>query len=105
MLLVKKVDPALDLKYNKHYIGIVRDGTAFNFISFRPKKSTITFEVHLPQTDDIDAKIDQAGLETLEYNTRWGFYRLRLIPADTESKSETLHELTTLAYERRSASV
>jgi predicted transport protein len=99
----KQLDANLELRFNKHYIGVGRDGSAFNFISFRPKKSTITFEIKLPQTDDIDAKIEQAGLDALEYSTRWGLYRLRLSPADVTGKAALLQELMRLAYDRRAA--
>jgi hypothetical protein len=51
---VRELEPKLDPKYNKHYIGIARDGQAFNFLAFRPKKSTVNVEVKLPKTDDID---------------------------------------------------
>jgi predicted transport protein len=101
--IVKQFDPRLELKYNKHYIGLGRDGAAFNFVSFRPKKSTITLEIQLPQTGDVDAKIEQAGLETLEYSSRWGRYRLRLAVRDLKDKTDVLRDLMRLAYERRTS--
>jgi hypothetical protein len=101
--IAKHVDPKLELTYKKHYIGLGRDGTAFNFVLFRPKKSTVTFEVNLPQTSDVDAKIEQAGLDALEYNSRFGRYRLRLSGNDPKDKSGILSDLMRLAYERRAA--
>ncbi len=101
--IVKQFDATLELKYNKHYIGLGKDGGAFNFVSFRPKKSTITLEIKLPQTDEIDGKIEQTGLDALGYNTPWGLYRLRLSPGDVRSKAEVLRELMQLASERRKA--
>jgi predicted transport protein len=100
--IAKQFDPKLELKYNKHYIGLGRDGVAFNFLQFRPKKSTINLEIKLPKTADVDAKIDQAGLETLEYS-RWGFYRVRLSATDVKTKTDVLRDLMRLAYERRAA--
>lgn len=99
--IVKQFDQTLELKYNKHYIGLGKGGGAFNFVSFRPKKTKITLEIKLPQTDDIDAKIEQAGLDALEYNARWGVYRLRLTSADVKQKAELLRDLMKLAYDRR----
>jgi predicted transport protein len=101
--VVKAFDPTLELKYNKHYIGIGRDGGAFNFVSFRPKRSTVTLQIKLPQTDDVSAKIEHAGLESLEYDARWGYYKLRLSATDAHTKTEILRELMRLAYERRAA--
>jgi len=100
---VKQFDATLELKYNKHYIGLGKDGAAFNFVRFRPKKSTITLEIKLPQTDDVNAKIEQAGLDALEYNARWEWYRLRLTAPDVNGKAEVLRDLMRLAYDRRAA--
>jgi hypothetical protein len=101
--IVKQFDPRLELKYNKPYIGVGRDGAAFNFVQFRPKKSTVTLEINLPQTDDINAKIERAGLDALEYNARWERYRLRLSPSDLKDKADVLRDLMRLAYDRRAA--
>lgn len=99
--LLRKFDPTLTLKYNKFYIGLAKDGQPYNFVSFNPKKDRITFRIRLPQTDEFDRKIDEAGLDTLEYNKNWRLYRLRLKEEDIKSKSEILEELSKLAYERR----
>lgn len=103
LTLAKEFDPKLELRYNKHYIGVFKDGAAFNFVSFRPKRSTLTLEIKLPQTDDVDAKIEQADLDALEYNARWSLYRLRLTAGDVNDKRKPLGELMRLAYERRAA--
>ena len=103
LVIIKQFDPTLELKYNKHYIGLDKQGSAFNFVSFRPKKSTITLEFKLPQTADITAKIEQAELDALEYNARWGLYRLRLTAADVKGKTDALREFMRLAHERRAA--
>jgi hypothetical protein len=58
--------------------------------------------IQLPKTSDVDAKIEEAGLETLQYS-RWGRYRLRLSAADLKDKVEALRGLIRLAYERRAA--
>ena len=101
--ILRGFDPTLNLKFNKFYIGLEKNGQAYNFVTFRPKKNLLNFEIKLPQTDDLDIKIDDAGLDTLEYNKRWGLYRLRLTKDDIESKSEFLKDLSQLAYERRTS--
>jgi hypothetical protein len=40
--IARKFEPSIDLKYNKFYIGISRDGQPFNFVAFRPRKAGIT---------------------------------------------------------------
>jgi len=69
---------------------------------FRPQKSTATLEIKLPQTSDVDSKIEQAGFDTLGYS-RFGRYRLRLSPSDLKDKAEVLRDLMRLAYESRTA--
>ena len=101
--LLRSFDPTLNLKYNKFYIGLEKDGQPYNFVMFRPKKNQLNFEFKLPQTDELDAKIDEADLNTLEYNKRWGLYRLRLTKDDIKSKSDVLRDLSQLAYERRAS--
>lgn len=99
--LVKQFDPSLELKYNKFYIGLSKNGQPYNFVVFQPKKNQLNLELKLPQSDDIDAKIDDAGIDTLEYNKRWNIYRLRLTRSDVKTNPEVLKELAHLAYERR----
>lgn len=101
--MLRQFDPSLELKYNKFYIGLSRDGQAFNFVAFRPKKNQLNLELKLPETDDIDAKIDAAGFDALEYSQKWGLYRLRLTKEQIKGKANVIRELMQLAYERRSA--
>lgn len=102
--LLREFDPFLNLKYNKFYIGLEKDGQAYNFVAFRPKKNQINIEIKLPQTEELDARIEEEGLDTLEYNKRSGFYNLRLTKSDIKSKSIFLQELSRLAYEKRTRS-
>jgi len=57
-------------------------------------------QVKLPQTDDINRTIDEAGLDTLEYGR--GAYKFRLTQGEITAKSTVLLELMRIAYQRRS---
>jgi predicted transport protein len=103
LAVLKDLDASLELKYNRFYIGLSKDGQPYNFVSFRPQKSQLTFELKLPRSDELDTKIEEAGLDTLEYGKRWGVYRLRLTKEGVKSKGEILKELTRAAYERRTS--
>lgn len=98
---LRELDPELELNYNKHYIGLTRSGQAFNFVSFRPKKQRLNFEIKLPRTDETDALIEDAGLDTLEYSTQWQLYRLSLEPAEIKQHELPLKALCKSAFERR----
>lgn len=100
--VVKEFDPTLELKYNKFYIGLSRDGQPFNFLEFKPQRNVLKLELALPQTDDIDAKIDGAGFDAMDYDNQWRHYRVRLTKPEISSKADALRELMKLAYERRS---
>jgi hypothetical protein len=99
--MVHQCDPALALKYNKAYIGLSKEGRPNNFVYFNPLKRGLLLTIRLKQSDDIQGKIDAAGIETLSYETRWGNYRLRLNPGDSETHGDLLRELIKLAYESR----
>jgi hypothetical protein len=99
--IAREIDPSLDLKYNKFYIGLSKDGQPFNFAQFRPRKNSITLEIHLPRSEDIDAKIEESGLEALEYATRWERYRLSLHKEDISKHKALLKELMQAAHQSR----
>jgi hypothetical protein len=99
--LAQTFDATLGLKYNKFYIGLARNGQPYNFVTFRPKKFYMIVELKLKQSEEIDAKINSAELDTLEYNKTWGLCRIRVSKGDVEKHADTLRELMALAYEYR----
>jgi hypothetical protein len=99
--IVRGFDPSLELKYNKFYIGLARNGQPNNFVLFRPKKGHMILELKLNQSEEIDAKINNQGLDTLEYDKRWRAYRIRLGKGDIKKHIEGLRELMQLAFEYR----
>ena len=99
--LAREFDSSLEPKYNKFYIGTAKDGQPFNFITFTPRKKHIGLEIKLPRSDEIDGRLQVAGVETLEYSTRWGTYRLALSGDDIEKNRELLKELIGMAYRNR----
>jgi predicted transport protein len=101
--IAKEIDPTLDMKYNKFYIGFSKGGQAFNFVVLRPNKQTIRVEILLPRSDDVDAKIEQAGIETLDYDKHWRRYRLSMKKPDIDKNRALIKELMQVAYTDRSA--
>ena len=88
----------MELKYNKFYIGLAKDGSPNNFVVFKPRKNNIVVSIKLEHADDVQAKLDQSGLDFDETN-RW--YRLRLTVQDVDKNIDLLKELMKLAYENR----
>jgi len=93
--------PGFELKYNKHYIGLVLNGKAINFAVFRPQRTALRFEVALPKDERTTAKLDAAGLEVLEYDSQFGYYKIRLSAEDIKDHRELLCALMNEAYTAR----
>ena len=99
--LVKEGDPDCELKYNKFYVGLIKDGRAYNYVTFRPQKASVLFELKIPRSDEVDALLEEAGLETLEYGVRFGNYRIRVTDKDLKANEDLFRRLINDAKERR----
>jgi len=96
--IVKEFSPQLELKYNKFYIGLANNGQPKNFTIFRAKKSSLLAEIKLKQSLEIQAKLDEAGIETLEYSSRESRYKIRIDKTTTTKHKELLKELMLQSY-------
>ena len=67
----------------------------------RPQKGALRLEIRLPQTEETDELIANSELDILDYDKRWGSYRLKLTEKDISEKEETLNSLLKQAYELR----
>jgi hypothetical protein len=101
--IARECDPSLEMKYNKFYIGLSKDGQPYNFILFRPQKNTVRIELKLPRTDETDKYIESTGFEALGYDLRFGYYRLPLQKDDIVKKHEQLKHLIEAAYKNKTA--
>lgn len=100
--IVHEFQPDLHLKYNKFYIGLSRDGQANNFIWMRPqKKGNLMLAIGLPRSEEIEKLIEDAGLDTLDYDARGSNYRVRLTKGEVEQRQDTLRRLLKMAHDYR----
>ena len=97
--LAKEFAPSAELSYNKHYIGFWVEGRAFNFAINRPQKNALRLEIRLPQTEESNHIIAESELDMLDYDKRWGSYRLKLSAEDIAKKEETLSLLLKKAFD------
>jgi hypothetical protein len=100
--IAREIDPLVELKYNKFYIGLAKNGQPFNFTIFRPRKSTINVDIYLPRAEEIDKKINDTGIETLDYDARYEAYRLSLHSDDIKKHRTLLKELMQTSHQNRS---
>jgi hypothetical protein len=96
--LVAGFAPGLELKYNKFYIGLATNGVPNNFLIFRPQKSALRLEVRLPPSPETEAMLETAGLDVMDYDKRWGRYRLRLNKGEVVKFTEVLSALSQQAF-------
>ena len=95
--LVNEVIPGHELKFNKHYIGLIRGGIVDNFVAIRPRKEHVIAEFRTPRSEELSARIDESGLDLLTFDTRWGRYRFRLSMADLTKRRPILLDLISIA--------
>ncbi len=96
--IVHEVEPAMTLKYNKNYIGLARDGVADNFVQMRPRQQHVIAEFRIPRSDELSSRLEEQGIEMLEYSTRWGRYRIRLTASDVATRRDLLLQLVQVAH-------
>ncbi len=100
--MIREFAPSVTLKYNKPYIGLARDGQPTTAVIFRPKKEWVRLEPRIDKSDDLQARLDQEeqeGLDVMEYDDRWGRYRVRLFKGDVKKHEAFLKEFLKLAFD------
>lgn len=97
--LVAEVQPKAALRYNKHYIGIHADGSALNFVTFMPRKAHVIMAIRLPKTADADSMLEEAGFDTMTYDTWAKQYRLRVSGALDPKQRAGLSALVKQSHE------
>jgi hypothetical protein len=97
--IIQSFEPDLKLKYNKFYIGLAKNGQPRNFAVVRAKKDFLRLEFKLPESDEIQQILDDAGLDVMEYDKRWGSYRIRISKKDLTENRDVLATLLKMASE------
>lgn len=95
--LINEVAPGHAFKYNKFYMGLTRSGVVDNFITVRARKDFVIVEFRIPRTDELTALLDESGVDRMEYDKKWGRYRIRISKADLTKHHDLLLDLITRA--------
>jgi len=66
-----------EMKYNKFYIGMVKEGISKNFVFFRPKKNFLYICCKGNEDKDLISRLESAGLE-LSFIQRYREYSLKI---------------------------
>ncbi len=86
---LKDLAVGYELKYNKPYIGIAKEGNVKNFISFIPKKNFFHFIVRGNEDSEKMEKLKVANLEVL-YNPSSKEYKIRFNTLEEYKKNREL---------------
>ena len=95
---VKEVvsDSTLELKYNRHYIGMAHNGVADNFMSFKPRKQGVLVNFRISHDEELTARMEE-NLDFVSYNPRWRQYIIRFTEASFRGNQGFIKELVQLA--------
>lgn len=96
--LLQAIDPGLEPKYNKFYIGLAKHGSPNNFVILQPLKSHIRVGVRLPRSDENENMLEESGLDLMGYQEKTGRYRIRLKPGEETRYQELLVNLFSTSY-------
>jgi hypothetical protein len=97
--IIHEFAPEFSLKYNKFYIGLARDGQAQNFVLWRPQKHAIRAEFKLARSEEVEKRLEAAGLDVLEYSTRGQRYKIRLAKGQVKEHEALLRDLFRASWE------
>lgn len=97
--IVHTAAPEYKLNYNKHYVGLSKDGVSNNFVYFKPKRQYIRLFARLQQSEDLNTKLEAASFEW-KYEVKYAQYNLNLTPEDIKKNNDVICEIVGLAYEK-----
>lgn len=91
-----------EMKYNKFYIGLTKNGIAANPIVFRPRKGYVYMHCFRIRLEEFNEKLDASGL-TYDYFTKKGELRLRVNHIKDYSENKGLiDEIVSQSVENKS---
>lgn len=94
--VVEQHDSGVELKYNKFYIGLAKNGAANNYVRMVPQKKKANVHFRISRSDDVTDMIDESGIGNHPYHG--GNYRV-IIPNATaiDNHTQLLAELIKIA--------
>ncbi|WGF91528.1 hypothetical protein [Aequorivita marisscotiae] len=91
--LIREVLPGYELKYNKFYIGLAKNGRPDNFVIFRALRNFTRMEIKLEKDEVLENKIETSGLDLMDYDKREGRYRIKISSADLNRHRDLIKDL------------
>lgn len=98
---IRDFAPEIELKYNKFYIGLAKNGRPNNFAIFKPRKNHLTLELRIELLEETTRELEQTGL-AVDYDKRDNRYRVNLTKPGTSKHKELFSRLLKRAYDNNS---
>ncbi len=95
--VMQQLDSTLHPSYKRGRVNLVKGGITWSGVGFRPRQEFLRVEVRLPQSPEMDVKLQSAGLNLMPY--KWGKYRVRLFKADLAKHEKLITELLREGFE------
>lgn len=95
---INEFAPGFELKYNKFYIGLNKQGISKNFVSMTPRKTNLLLYLRIEQNEETTTRLEATDLEVLSYDRQWKLYRLRLTKLDYDKNRDLMKSLMKIAY-------
>ena len=96
--IIRKIEQSFDINYNKHYIGLKKNNVSFNFVVMYAKKSFLRIEFKMDKNEEIEAFVNENGLDVLGYNSRNNRYQIRLTKTEIIEKEDIIKQLLEKSY-------
>ena len=98
--MINTIEPNINAKYNKHYIGLTGRQGVQNFVLMRPRKAGLVIvEFKIPFNEETDGLIEESRLGKLSYDKRWGRFRVQIRNSDLDESGEVIKQLIVSAHE------
>lgn len=94
--IIIKIAPEYMLNYNKHYIGLCKDGVSNNFVSFIPRKHRLQLRIRIPRGEEIGNILEEKFDCT--YDQRYSQYLIQLSEDDISNNEELITKVIKMAY-------
>lgn len=98
--IIKEINNTFELKYNKFYIGLSKNGIASNFVIMRAKKSFVRLEIKSEPDEEIKKILEANELDEMEYSSRNNRYRINFSKNEIREKRDVIKQLLELSYKK-----
>lgn len=91
----------IQLTYKKPYIGFQVGGKSVLFALCHPRKNVMTLDICMPQSPEMDERVEKSGITLIDYNARYRKYRIRLTAPEITKHRDLLKDMLQAAYRLR----